>query len=123
MFIRGKVKKGKGRGKEMGFPTANIALQKKIQSGIYISKTKVNGKNHNSLTFIGDAKTFNESTYQAETYLLDFNEDLYNKWIGVELIKKIRDNQKFESSEELIEAMNGDVKEALNYFNLKSSRT
>lgn len=122
--IRGKVKKGQSRGKKLGFPTANIALHKKIPEGVYISKTYLSAgktiveqKEHNSLTFIGRAKTFNENKYQAETYIFNFNETIYEKFIKIELIKKLRGNQKFDSPEKLIEQMEKDKKEALDYFN------
>ena len=54
----GKVKTYARRGKTLGFPTANIDLHKNIPEGIYISQTKVEGKIHPSLTFIGKARTF-----------------------------------------------------------------
>lgn len=112
----GKVRKYNQRGRKLGFPTANINLTKKIPEGIYISKTKVNGKIHGSVTFIGAAKTFNEKKFHAETYILDFNQNIYGKWISIELIKKIRDNKKFNSAQVLIEQMKKDEKETRKYF-------
>ncbi len=106
----GKVKKGKGRGKELGFPTANINLHKIIPEGVYISSTKTGDRIFNSLTFIGNAKTFNENVYQAESYLLDFSGNLYGKYISIKLIKKIRENLKFTSSKSLIRRMTIDKK-------------
>lgn len=114
--IRGKVRKGKTRGKDLGFPTANIALRKVIPEGVYLSKTKISSKKYPSLTFIGKAKTFGEKIYQAETYILDFYISIYNQLITVVLIKKIRDNKKFGSSEELIKQMKEDEKVARDYF-------
>lgn len=113
----GKVRKHNQRGRELGFPTANINLTKKIPEGIYISKTKIVGKEHKSITFIGIAKTFNEKKFHSETYILDFSKDIYDKWISVKLIKKIRDNKKFASVKELIKQMKKDEKETRNYFN------
>ncbi|RJQ38416.1 hypothetical protein C4559_01340 [Candidatus Microgenomates bacterium] len=117
--IKGKVKKGKNRGKNLGFPTANVNLRKKIPEGIYISKTKIKGKAYNSLTFIGKAKTYNENLFQAETFIFDFNKPLYDSWISIFLIKKIRENKKFNSEKELIKQMEEDKKIAGKYFNLK----
>lgn len=108
MKFWGKVKTHNKRGKKLGFPTANINLSKKIPGGIYISKTKLSGKEHKSVTFIGKAKTFNEKRFHAETYILDFNENIYGKWISVRLLKKIRGNKKFNSAKELIDQMKKD---------------
>ena len=112
----GKVRKHNQRGKKLGFPTANTNLTQKIPDGIYISKTKIQDRQYPSLTFVGEAKTFNEKRFHAETYILDFNQDIYGKWISVKLLKKIRDNKKFNSAEELIEQMKKDEQEARKYF-------
>jgi len=114
--LKGKVKKGNSRGKALGYPTANINLFKNIDQGIYISKTKVNGKEYNSLTFIGNATTFNETKIKAETYILNFNSNIYGKFIYIELIKKIRGNVKFKSEKELVDQMDKDLKVAKDYF-------
>lgn len=112
----GKVRPGKKRGKELGFPTANINLHQQIPEGIYISQTKLSGQIHPSLTFIGKAVTFKETKYQAETYILDFDKAIYNKWISITLLKKIRKNKKFQSAKDLTEAMKKDLEEAKKYF-------
>ncbi len=114
--IWGKVRTGSQRGKKLGFPTANITLRKNIPEGIYISKTKIKNKYYPSLTFIGRAITFNETEFKAETYLLYFVENLYNTWISVSLIKKLRGNKKFDNAKDLIRQMDKDKKEAIEYF-------
>jgi riboflavin kinase / FMN adenylyltransferase len=117
--VTGKVKSGAKRGKDLGFPTVNLSLHKNISSGIYISKTRVNGVIYPSLSFVGEAKTFNESNYQLETYLLDKEINLYGKWISVELIKKIRENKKFKNAHELVKAMKEDERIARVYWDNK----
>lgn len=114
----GKVRKHNQRGKKLGFPTANVNLAKNIPEGIYISQTKIENRQYQSLTFIGTAKTFGDNKYQAETYLLDFNQDIYDQWISIELIKKIRGNKKFASVEELVKQMKKDEAKARKYFNI-----
>lgn len=114
--IWGKVQKHNQRGKKLGFPTANVALHKNIAEGIYISKTKIDRKQYQSITFIGEAKTFNEKKFHAETYILDFNQNIYNKWISVRLLKKIRENKKFASVDKLVEQMRKDEEAARRYF-------
>lgn len=112
----GKIRIHNQRGKKLGFPTANVNLKRNIPEGIYISKTKIGHIFYQSLTFIGTAKTFNENKFHAETYILDFNGDLYGKWISVEIIKKLRENKKFKSAEDLIKQMENDEREAREYF-------
>src|SRR5437762_2281456 len=112
----GKVRKHNQRGRTLEFPTANVNLSKDIPEGIYISLAKVDNKQYPALTFIGKAETFNEKKFQSETYILDFDKNIYGKWIFVNLIKKIRQNKKFNSAKELIEQMNKDKEEAKGYF-------
>jgi riboflavin kinase/FMN adenylyltransferase len=114
--IKGIVQEGKKRGKQLGFPTANITVAKSIPEGIYISLTLYKGKEYRSLTFIGIARTFNETIYQSETYLFDFEENIYNKHLTIHLIKKIRDNKQFTNERDLILQMELDKKEAQRYF-------
>lgn len=112
----GKVRKGNQRGKSLGFPTANLNLSKRISEGIYVSVTKLNKIVYQSITFIGSAKTFDEHTYQAETYILNFTKDIYSQWISVKLLKKLRNNKKFVSVGELVKQMSKDKKETKDYF-------
>lgn len=112
----GKVRKHNQRGRKLSFPTANVNLKKNIPEGIYISKTEIGNSIYPSLTFIGTAKTFNENKFHAENYILDFNQNIYDKWITVKILKKIRPNKKFKSAEDLIKQMKQDEKEAREYF-------
>lgn len=115
----GKVRQHRQRGKKLGFPTANINLTKNIPEGIYVSHTRVDNVIYPGLTFIGQAKTFNEKVFQAEVYILDFKQNIYGKWISIKLLKKIRGNQKFNSAAELVSQMEKDEKVARGYFDLK----
>ncbi len=112
----GIVTHGNKRGRLLNFPTANVPLSIHIPEGIYISETSILLKTYPSLTFIGNAKTFNEHVYQSETYILNFDQDIYEKEISVSLLKKLRDNQKFDSQEALITQMEKDKKDAEMYF-------
>lgn len=114
----GKVRTDQKRGNKLGFPTANLNLTKNIPEGIYISIAKIQSKKYPALTFIGKVKTFNEKKFQAETYILDFRQNIYGKWMSVELLKKIRANKKFNSAQELVEQMKKDEQVARKYFNI-----
>ena len=107
----GKVISGAKRGKTLGFPTANVRLHKKIPEGIYAATVQVQQKTYYAATFIGSAKTFGEKDYKAESFILDFNEEIYGKWMTARLYKKIRTNKKFNSAEELRAQMKKDIKE------------
>lgn len=112
----GKVIHGKKRGKPLGFPTANLALRKAIPEGVYVSKTKVNNEWHKSVSFIGASKTFGATQTFGETYIFNFSRDIYEKWISVRLLKKIRENKKFSSRDELAKNIKLDILEATAYF-------
>lgn len=114
--FRGKVRRGKDRGKRLGFPTANTNLWQKIPEGVYISKTRFSNKIYPSLTFIGRAKTFNENLYQAETYIFSFNQSLYKQFISVKLIKKIRGSMAFSSEKALQKQIGEDIKKTKEFF-------
>ena len=115
-ILEGKVQKGKSRGKKLGFPTANISIDQNLPEGIYISQTKFKDQLYTSLTFIGTAKTYNENIFQSETYILDFDKDIYGELVTVYLLKKIRENKRFDSEDELIKQMEKDKKVAYDFF-------
>lgn len=114
--LQTKVQKGHNRGKKLGFPTINSPIERSYADGIYVSQAIVAGKRYNALTFIGEAVTFNETDYLSETYLLDFSEDIYGQTVTVEVLKKLRDNQKFASEAELIKQMEEDKRQAEVFF-------
>jgi riboflavin kinase/FMN adenylyltransferase len=114
--IEGMVVRGESRGKGLGFPTANIRLNKKIPEGIYAGTVIFNGTTYHSASFVGSAKTFQKKDVKLESYILDFNNDIYGKRITVKLYKKIRENIKFDSVESLVEQMKKDVEEIKEFF-------
>ena len=101
----GKVKRGKGRGKKMGWPTANLELDEDRivpQFGVYATGVKFKDKNYLSLTHIGENPTFcDEKKTNIETYIHGFKEDLYGEFIFIEFFDKIRDEKKFLSQRDL----------------------
>lgn len=112
----GKVIGGKQRGKSLGFATANVRLHKNISEAVYISRASFDKKWRPALTFVGSSKTFGETDVKAETFLLDFEGNLYGKWLTVNLLKKIRGNKKFANQSQLIDEMKKDKKIAEEYF-------
>lgn len=118
--LQGVVKQGHKRGKKFGFPTINILPDKEVPEGIYISQITIAGEKYNALTFIGAAKTFNETEVLAETFVFDFDQDIYGQTVSISLLKKLRDNQKFESEDTLIKQMEQDKQEAIAFFSTAS---
>lgn len=117
-IIIGKVRRGKQRGKLLSYPTANINIHKKIPQAVYLSYVKLEKQLYPALTFVGSAKTFNEKDAKVETYIFFFNKNIYNKWISIRLLKKIRNNKKFPSAKELIVRLKKDEQIAKKYFKI-----
>ncbi|MDE2589934.1 MAG: riboflavin kinase [Patescibacteria group bacterium] len=112
----GKVIGGAKRGKGLGYPTANVRLHKKIPEGIYASEVRIGKKAYHAATFVGSAKTFGEHEYKSESFVLNFNEFLYGKWIRVRLYKKLRENKAFASADELKMQMEKDIQNAKSFL-------
>jgi riboflavin kinase / FMN adenylyltransferase len=118
--ISGTVVKGAGRGRQIGFPTANITFfeDKKIpKRGVYITQTKFKDLHYYSVTNIGHNPTFTDScTINVETFLLDFDNDIYGETIEIGFIKHLRDEKKFLSVNELVKQIGEDVLLARDHF-------
>ena len=118
--ISGTVTRGRRVVNTIGFPTANISYYDKIilpHTGVYITKTLVENKIYNSVTSVGINPTFKENLpISIETYILDFNEDIYGKDIEVVFIKRLRNEKDFGSVDELITQIKTDVSDARKYF-------
>lgn len=110
--IIGEVISGSNRGNKLGFPTANIepiADYVMPKTGVYITNSILNNKRYISATNIGYNPTFNEENLKIETYILDFNEDIYGETLEIEFIDFLRDDIKFNNVEDLIEQINLDI--------------
>lgn len=119
-FLSGRVIKGEGRGRQIGFPTANLGYDKELivpQRGVYITQTTFKDLTYNSVTNIGYNPTFNSGNHiNIETHLLDFSRDIYGEEVRVSFVKKLREEKKFSSVNDLISQIEQDVKFARNYF-------
>lgn len=109
----GLVVKGDGRGRQLGYPTANIKIEdddKLVPAiGIYLVKCNVEGENLYGLLSIGSRPTFTSNgEVIPEVYMYDFDKEIYNKLLSVSVIERIRGEEKFKSAEELIKQMNKD---------------
>ena len=111
MIISGKVVKGDRRGRKLGFPTANIKYNGRL-SGIYAVKIMLGGKKYKGATNIGYAPTFDRKTKQLEVHIFGFSQNITGKTIEVTLVKKLREEKKFSSVEDLVKQIKEDVKRA-----------
>ena len=98
----------------MGYPTANIGLPPgtALAHGIYAVKVHVDGKIHDGAAYLGTRPTFDNGDAVLETFLLDFDGNLYGKTIELEFIGFIRGDRKFDSTEALVKQMDQDVAKA-----------
>ena len=110
-YIEGQVKEGERRGRQIGFPTANLETDWDIlpKVGVYATLANVDGTKHQSITNIGFRPTFGHSELLIETHIFDFNQDIYKKRIKVEFVDRVRDEQKFNGPEALVEQIKKDV--------------
>jgi len=119
-FITGTIEKGKKIGRTINFPTANIHVDETYklipQNGVYVVQTEIDGKNYYGITSIGTNPTVGGEKKTVETHVLDFKRDLYGKTLEIAFLTYIRDEEKFESVEELQQAITNDEAFARNYL-------
>jgi len=123
-LLTGEIIKGKGIGRKMNFPTVNIDIAEDYKlipkKGVYIVKAIFDGRSNFGIMNIGFRPTVGGSGQTIEIHLLDFNGDLYGKKMQVEVLKRLRDEKKFESVEELAQQISKDEKVAREWLmNLK----
>jgi len=113
-YLRGKVITSDKRGRVLGFPTANLDIKSQQAlpgNGIYATIAHIDGKRFRSATNIGVRPTFGRWGKTVETHLLNYKGDLYGKDMRLEFVQKLRDEQRFPSSEELKAQIEKDIRE------------
>jgi len=115
--IYGKQIKGQGLGSKSFVPTINLKVKDFLlpQSGVYITKTILNEKEYNSITFLGHRAT-TDGSFAIETHILDKDIKNDDYEIAIKFYKKIRDNKKFGSFEELKKQILNDIESAKIFF-------
>ena len=117
--MSGRVAHGEKLGRELGFPTANIHLHRHASpiKGIFIVDVfGLDDEPIQGVASIGTRPTVNETKALLEVFLLDFDQDIYGRHIQVSFLKKLRDEVKFDSLDELIKQIQLDVEQAQAYF-------
>lgn len=117
--VEGRVVHGAERGRTLGFPTANVHPQNRVipRAGVYVTATLIDGAWRRSVTNVGVRPTFeNDVEPSVETYVIDWDGDLYGDVVRVRFLHRLRDERKFSSIEELKQQINRDARRAERYF-------
>jgi len=118
--IIGKVFHGDKRGREIGFPTANVLLKRRVSpvSGVYVVNVITNDGEYYGVANIGSRPTVAGIRQQLEVHVFDFESDLYGQTIEVILLSKLREEQRFHSVEQLTEQIAKDSQQAQQFVSL-----
>jgi riboflavin kinase/FMN adenylyltransferase len=117
--VEGKIIRGDRRGHTIGFPTANLQPQNRVipRTGVYVTATLIGDTWRRSITNVGIRPTFGgDAEPSVETYIFDFDGDLYGDVLRVRFLHRLRDEKKFSGIEELKAQIELDSRRAQNYF-------
>jgi riboflavin kinase/FMN adenylyltransferase len=113
--LEGMVTHGDRRGRQLGFPTANLSPEPDRVvpgDGIYATFAMLDGRRHMAATSIGDRPTFGPGARTVETFIFDFDRDIYDRPLRIEFVDRLRGEMKFDGAEELVRQMKRDVERA-----------
>jgi riboflavin kinase/FMN adenylyltransferase len=117
--IEGTVVRALGRGKTIGYPTINLETDYSLipNTGVYVTEAEIEGRKYGGVTNIGFNPTFGDGQERSiETFVLDFDGDVYEKKVRLYFLERIRDEMKFGSAEELTAQIARDVETGRSYF-------
>lgn len=117
--VEGRVERGSERGHQLGFPTANLHPHNRVipRNGVYVTGTLIDGQWRRSVTNIGLRPTFGDASEPSvETFVMNWDGDLYGDVVRVRFLYRLRDERRFSSVEELKTQISRDVRRAENYF-------
>jgi riboflavin kinase / FMN adenylyltransferase len=123
--IKGAVVRAKGRGRTIGYPTINLKTDYMLipKNGVYVTQVEIEGRRFGAVTNVGTNPTFETGQDQSiESFVLDYNGDLYDKEVRVIFLDRIRDELRFGSVEELTARIAKDVEVAREYFSKSLDR-
>ncbi len=112
--VDGIVVRGAGRGRQLGYPTANVHSEPHVAvpaDGIYAGRVVLRGERLPAAISVGTNPTFEGRQRTVEAYILDFDEDIYGVELGVEFLERVRGMERFERVEDLVEQMGRDVEQ------------
>ena len=117
-YLDGTVVEGRKKGREIGFPTANLQTDNELvpPDGVYATTITIDGVVHASLTNIGVRPTFGESTRTIEAHVLKFSGDLYGRPVRLAFVQRLRDERRFEDVDALRAQIEADQRRAERLF-------
>jgi riboflavin kinase/FMN adenylyltransferase len=117
-YIDGTVVEGRGRGRDIGFPTANLRTDNELipPHGVYATMLTVDGRVRAALTNIGTRPTFGESDVAVETHVLGFDGPLYGKAVRLSFVQRLRDERRFPDVDALRAQIEADRRRADRLF-------
>ena len=117
-YVDGTIVEGRRRGRELGFPTANLETQNELvpPNGVYATIMTIDGVVHGSVTNIGLRPTFGEATPTIETHVLDYSGDLYGHTVRLAFVQRLRDERRFEDVDALRAQIDADKRRAERLF-------
>jgi riboflavin kinase / FMN adenylyltransferase len=118
-FIDGTVVRGAGRGRELGFPTANLSTENELvpPAGVYATTATLDGVVHPAITNIGHRPTFGDTdTIVIETHIFDLSRDLYDHPLRLAFVQRMRDERAFADVDALRAQIDADVRSARRLF-------
>lgn len=112
--VRGRVVRGKGRGRELGFPTANLKPERELilAPGVYAARAHWTWGAGGAVVNVGVRPTFGEGEYWVEAYLLNFSGELYDQPLALAFLERLRPEQRFPSIEALRAQVARDIEQA-----------
>ena len=123
-YVDGSVIQGQRRGRDLGFPTANVCADNELipPRGVYATTTQVDGVFHPSVTNIGIRPTFDAAGGQmtVETHLLDFDAELYGRKLRIGFVQRLREERRFENLDALRAQIGADCEQARTLFDSMS---
>lgn len=118
--LSGRIVRGRGLGRTFEFPTANLQIEENYKlvpkNGVYVVRSTIGGKETFGMMNIGTNPTVGGTKKTIETFFFEFDGDLYEKTLDIELLTRIRDEEKFDSIESLKQAMRQDQVYSLQYI-------
>lgn len=119
--LEGEVVAGEQRGREIGYPTANLKTEKEQlpAPGVYAIKVRHNLQEYNGVVNLGQCPTFGSGKSTIEVHMLDFSGQLYGQKIRIYFVERLRGEQKFSNSQELVAAIAADVVRARQILGLR----
>ena len=122
IILSGKVVRGKALGRTVGMPTANLCIEDGTipEEGVYVTRIRIGDGVYTSVTNIGRRPTVDDESYiTVETFIIDFDKEIYGEQAVLEVHQFLRPIRKFDSLKEVQEQVQKDVEAAKIYFQEK----